>query len=188
MNISVFYKSCHGVCTTNKSLKWVLLHMTKRTLRITNRWFLRSYHLLIFVLFTSGDIKPAFITITHDDLFYIRSTRELEIPKITKLISKIFICINSGGMWSDLSSIIDWMSPQCTSQIARFMWPIWDPPRSCRPQVGPMFATWTLLSGLLCVCHNTAAWISTWSTHRVLVIKYGDIDLGEHCFRHQSFI
>ena len=33
------------------------------------------------------------------------------------------------------------------SMIARFMGPTWIPPGSCRPQVGPIWATWTLLSG-----------------------------------------
>ena len=33
------------------------------------------------------------------------------------------------------------------TQIARFMGPTWDPPGSCRPQMGPMLAPWTLLSG-----------------------------------------
>ena len=32
------------------------------------------------------------------------------------------------------------------SQIAKFMGPTWGPPGSCRPQMGPMLATWTLLS------------------------------------------
>ena len=35
-----------------------------------------------------------------------------------------------------------------TSLIARFMGPTWGPPGSCRPQMGPMLALWTLLSGL----------------------------------------
>ena len=35
------------------------------------------------------------------------------------------------------------------SQIARFMGPTWGPPRSCRPQMGPMLAPWTLLSGMM---------------------------------------
>ena len=35
------------------------------------------------------------------------------------------------------------------SQIARFMWPTWGPPGSCRPQVGPMLAPWALLSGMV---------------------------------------
>ena len=36
-------------------------------------------------------------------------------------------------------------------QIAKFMGPTWGPPASCRPQVGPMWAPWTLLSGRVCV-------------------------------------
>ena len=35
------------------------------------------------------------------------------------------------------------------SQIAKFMGPTWGPPGSCRPQMGPMLAPWTLLSGYL---------------------------------------
>ena len=34
-----------------------------------------------------------------------------------------------------------------STQIARFLWPTWSPPGPCRPQVGPMLAAWTLLSG-----------------------------------------
>ena len=33
------------------------------------------------------------------------------------------------------------------TQIMKFMGPIWGPPGSCRPQMGPMLAPWTLLSG-----------------------------------------
>ena len=35
-----------------------------------------------------------------------------------------------------------------TSQIAKFIGPKWRPPRSSRPQMGPMLAPWTLLSWL----------------------------------------
>ena len=31
-------------------------------------------------------------------------------------------------------------------QIAKFLGPTWGPPGSCRPQMGPMLAPWTLLS------------------------------------------
>ena len=34
-----------------------------------------------------------------------------------------------------------------STQIARFMGPTWDPPGCCRPQMSPMLAPWTLLSG-----------------------------------------
>ena len=37
---------------------------------------------------------------------------------------------------------------QLRSQIAKFMGPTWGPPGSCRPQMGPMLAPWTLLSGI----------------------------------------
>ena len=33
---------------------------------------------------------------------------------------------------------------------AKFMGPTWGPPGPCRPQMGPMLAPWTLLSGMLC--------------------------------------
>ena len=33
------------------------------------------------------------------------------------------------------------------AQTAKFMGPTWGPPGSCRPQMGPMLAPWTLLSG-----------------------------------------
>ena len=35
----------------------------------------------------------------------------------------------------------------CLTQIAKFMGPSRGPPGSCRPQMGPMLAPWTLLSG-----------------------------------------
>ena len=44
------------------------------------------------------------------------------------------------------------------SQIAKFMGPTWVPPGSCRPQMGPMLAPWTLLSGF----------ISTQSTEKLI--------------------
>ena len=34
-------------------------------------------------------------------------------------------------------------------QIAKFMGPTWGPPWSCRPQIGPVLAPWTLLSAML---------------------------------------
>ena len=45
-----------------------------------------------------------------------------------------------------------------SAQIARFMGPTWGPHGPCRPQMGPMLAPWTLLSGMtihhysVCVC------------------------------------
>ena len=39
------------------------------------------------------------------------------------------------------------VKPNIAPQIAKFMGPTWDPPGSCRPQMGPMLAPWILLSG-----------------------------------------
>ena len=38
-------------------------------------------------------------------------------------------------------------APQGETQIAKVMGPTWGPPGSCRPQMGPMLAPWTLLLG-----------------------------------------
>ena len=40
------------------------------------------------------------------------------------------------------------------SQITKFMGPTWGPPGSCRLQMGPMLAPWTLLSGLISYIHS----------------------------------
>ena len=53
-----------------------------------------------------------------------------------------------------------------TSQIAKFMGPTWGPPGSCRPQMGPMLASWTLVSGLLSMGHPGS------KTTGILVSKY----------------
>ena len=39
--------------------------------------------------------------------------------------------------------------PVVYSQITKFMGPTWGPPGSCRPQMGPMLAPWTLLAGFV---------------------------------------
>ena len=61
--------------------------------------------------------------------------------------------------WRTLRSLWQW--PTCihpasraaclktVPQIARIMGPTWGPPGSCRPQIDPMMAPWSLLSGTL---------------------------------------
>ena len=43
-----------------------------------------------------------------------------------------------------------------TTQIARFIGPTWGPPGAARTQVGPMLATWTLISGHFVYCFNAS--------------------------------
>ena len=47
-----------------------------------------------------------------------------------------------------------------TTQIAQFMGPTWGPSGSCLPQMGPMLAPWTLLSGNVCAHYISRTGIS----------------------------
>ena len=61
------------------------------------------------------------------------------------------------------------------SSVARFIGPTWDPSGSCRPQMGPMLAPWTLLSGLL---SHTAVLFGTWILYKIMVPQ------TVHCRNH----
>ena len=73
--------------------------------------------------------------------------------RLWKSISIIFIFIsNSKGVQSISTDFRLGISTKrlhflMISQIAKFMGPTWGPPGSCRPQMGPMWAPRTLLSG-----------------------------------------
>ena len=43
-------------------------------------------------------------------------------------------------------------------QVARFMGPTWGQPGPCRPQMGPMLAPWSLLSGTLSHSNQEPKW------------------------------
>ena len=65
--------------------------------------------------------------------------------------------------------------PYSIPQIATFVGPTWGPPGSCRPQMGPMLAPWTLLSRTVW-CPNCpggihAVWWTTirWTASGVVV-------------------
>ena len=45
-----------------------------------------------------------------------------------------------------LGNTIHFSTDGIATQIAKFVGPTWGPPGSCRPQMGPMLAPWTLLS------------------------------------------
>ena len=78
-------------------------------------------------------------------------------PEMGYLLNFCRICVKN-EKWSDkipnchLQNGRHFFLFQCdNSQIAKLMEPTWGPPGSCRPQMGPMLAPWTLLSGLLCM-------------------------------------
>ena len=51
------------------------------------------------------------------------------------------------GMGNYREELIRHLICSIVPQIAKFMGTTWDPPGSCRPQMGPMLAPWNLLSG-----------------------------------------
>ena len=54
-----------------------------------------------------------------------------------------------------MTSPITYRVAGIVSHIAGFMGPTWSPPGSCRPQIGPILAPWSLLSGLTWSIANT---------------------------------
>ena len=79
------------------------------------------------------------------------------------------------------------------SQIARLMGPTWGPPGSCRPQLGPMLAQWTLLSGIRCIA--TTTWLvssflhccGTLSPYFWLLHNHGNGSGIQSGYRYDSF-
>ena len=64
------------------------------------------------------------------------------------------INITNGGQFLCLNVLnSSYNTTTYNTQIAEFMGPTWGPSKSCRPQVGPMLAPWTLLSGYFVVWH-----------------------------------
>ena len=78
-----------------------------------------------------------------------------------------------------LIQILVWLlQAQAITQIAMFMRPTWGPPGSCWPQMGPMLAPWTLLSGYL---HK---W---WESLLMNVILNGGRKHGKVCVRRRNY-
>ena len=61
--------------------------------------------------------------------------------------------------------------------------PTWGPSGSCRPQMGPILAPWTLLSGQHCICDYpgiTLSWDRTYKYTPYLALK-GELSVGALC-------
>ena len=72
---------------------------------------------------------------------------------VTLLWSNTFRIYTS--YWSMFVTQVYWI----ISQIAKFMGPTWGPPGSFRPQMGPILAQWTLLSGISCSTSNSVTYL-----------------------------
>ena len=67
-----------------------------------------------------------------------------------KMADEIMWNLAARRLWiNDYSSIVPVLVE--VPQIAKFMGPTWGPPGSCRPQMGLMWASWTLLSGFVSI-------------------------------------
>ena len=61
----------------------------------------------------------------------------------------VVICHSCEERWQVGVFVVLWfcLLLDLSTEIAKFMGPTWGPPGSCRSQLGPMLASWTLLSG-----------------------------------------
>ena len=126
--------SCAYLCATSNptlgNFQSVMINNIDYEYYITiTQWFstlaMECYRALIYHLLKQ--VKHAFKTLS---------------PPFGKGFENIFFNIQ----WvNTLPKGISWLFREST-QIG-FMCPSWGPPGSCRPQVGPMLALWTLLSG-----------------------------------------
>ena len=88
-------------------------------------------------------------------LHELKVSNETGIHKVTNSILRgLSKCLDTVGLLNITLQATFWILKLYTeltrelSQIAKFMGPTWVLPGSCRPQMGPMLAPWTLLSGI----------------------------------------
>ena len=124
------------------------------TLRQFYPFYLSGSHLLFWNMYASHYLWSVLV----DDGFDIYPGLEGS----QSLVSKGIICVCGNATLSLATYICGWFesiadripSDHITvtggrrSQIAKSMGPIWGPPGTCRPQMGPMLAPWNLLSGV----------------------------------------
>ena len=97
--------------------------------------------------FLSHDLSSIRGSLLHVSVWWkISSKRKFLSGKVIKHMGKLWRMKDGHEKYHRRKRIaLHWMA----SQIARFIGPTWGPHGSCRPEMGPMLAPWTLLSGLL---------------------------------------
>ena len=66
---------------------------------------------------------------------------------------------------------LNWQVFIICPQIAKFMGPTWGPPGSCRPQMDPMLAPWTLLSGGVSSQSTLVHWTHRWLRKQLILTQ-----------------
>ena len=90
-------------------------------------------------------------------------------PNLNDYITVVFTETAGGNVACNMSAIMFkplWVNTIPDSKVHRAnMGPTWGPPGSCRPQMGPMLAPWTLQTGMdwwLISLHATTSHLSIW--------------------------
>ena len=119
------------------------------------------------------------VTGAHDASQFAHKSMQVRSPQI-------YIWINQPYSWQHQSF---------AAQIAKFMGPTWGPPGSCRPQMGPMLAPWTLLLGRLCLVphrqshgHQNDAMVKTfdkWCMCAWILIRCREVVCFMLCSKHR---
>ena len=97
-----------------------------------------------------------------------------QIKQMLFLPNLVWCCDMATVIWVQLANVIFCylialsLNQWWITQIAKFMRPTWGPPGSCRPQMGPILAPWTLLSGYPDSLGNAPHMDST-STHELIL-------------------
>ena len=119
---------------------------------MSRRHFVPKSGLLMFLLIAKKWNKNVvFLSVTLGESLQIFA----HIARSMRIILAVIPWWKISEMWRNLHWILCWRNVAfyysgCSlnsSQITKFMGPTWGPPGSCRPQLGPMLAPWTLLSG-----------------------------------------
>ena len=72
---------------------------------------------------------------------------------VTEMCTHMHILLQNGVLWD--MRLMHW-EICVTAEIATFMGTTWSQPGSCRPQISPMLAPWTMLSGRPIKCVDLA--------------------------------
>ena len=127
-----FLWACPRCSTTSRAIVNLWLHSNRA---VSRRLAVNSWMVLISVW------DPVY----QNDTAWLRLWADMVLLNITSpgvsvglQVCKYSILINC---------YILWFLWYLNTQIAKFMGPTWGPPGCCRPQIGPMLAPWTLLSG-----------------------------------------
>ena len=116
--------------------QWCVITHPRHSWRIGHGWIIISQVKHWIWLCIDGQIPT---TIPVDLLFKLRTW------------NRGLFTLFSAGIRTWMSNYKPTSNNRCnqssmSSQIAKFMGTTWDPPGSCRPQMGPMLVQWTLLS------------------------------------------